>query len=97
MLGWLLRSTPEKTLTTVAAVGPTVFYEYRVEKLPAGFDIDVFRRTRTSWLKNQACTSSTERKAMELGANYKFIYNAPDGVNLAEVTISLASCDNIGH
>ena len=34
---------------------------------------------------------------MELGASYKFIYNAPDGVNLAEITIALASCDNIGH
>ena len=85
------------SLTTVAAVGPTVLYGYRVEKLPAGFDIDAFRRTRTSWLKNQACTSPTERKAMELGANYRFIYNEQDGVNLAEITIALASCDNIGH
>ncbi len=84
------------TLVSVTAVGPTVLYEYRVEKLPADIDLAALKSATKSRLENQVCTSSM-RKALELGAVYKYVYYASDGVSLAEITIALSTCANIWH
>ena len=84
------------TLVSVTAVGPTVLYEYRVEKLPADIDLAALKSATKSRLENQACTNSM-RKVLERGAVYKYLYYASDGVSLAEVTIALSTCADIWH
>ena len=84
------------TLVSVTAVGPTVLYEYRVEKLPADIELAALKSATKSRLENQVCTNSM-RKVLERGAVYKYLYYASDGASLAEVTIALSNCANIWH
>jgi hypothetical protein len=84
------------TLVAVTAVGPTVLYGYRVEKQSADIDVAAFKSATKSRLENQVCTSSM-RKTLERGGSYRYLYYASDGVSLAEVTIALSTCANIGH
>ena len=84
------------TLVSVTAVGPTVLYEYRVEKLPADIDLAALKSATKSRLENQVCTSSM-RKTLERGGSFRYLYYASDGVSLAEITIALSTCANIWH
>jgi hypothetical protein len=80
------------TLQNVMSVGNAFYYYYHLSYLKSDIDAEYFREAMTRNLRSNACQHQDMRYAIDMGAEYKYIYMSADGLVIDEITIRASDC-----